>query len=212
MKKLDIIYEDKKILVISKEPHILTISDGKTNNTLYHEVREYLRKKNQNVFIVHRLDKDTSGVILFAKDEKIKRELQDNWNDITKREYIAVVSGCVKEDKKRIVQYLKENKEHFMYEAKDGKKAITNYEVIYKSKGYSILRILIETGLKNQIRFALASIGHPIIGDSKYEGAKSPVRRMMLHASKLEIVDPRDKIVKVFEAKLPSAFKVYKGE
>ena len=75
MKKLDILYEDKKILVISKEPHILTISDGKTNNTLYHEVREYLRKKNQNVFIVHRLDKDTSGVILFAKDEKIKREL-----------------------------------------------------------------------------------------------------------------------------------------
>ena len=210
MKKLNILYEDKKIIVVSKEPHVLTVSDGKTNDTLYHEVREYLRKKNQRVFIVHRLDRDTSGVILFAKDEKMKNYFQDNWNNITKREYIAVVSGCVKEDKKTIIQHLKENKEHFMYEDEHGKKAVTKYEVIYKSKSYSILKIIIETGLKNQIRYALSSIGHPIIGDSKYGGAKSPVRRMMLHASKIEIVDPRDKQTKEFISKIPTAFNVYK--
>lgn len=213
--KLDIIYEDKDIIVINKPAHLLTIAtEDEKYNTLYHKVYEYLKRKNKNnkVFIVHRLDKDTSGIVLFAKNEKIKKELQDNWNEnVTKREYVAIVEGYVEPLKKRIVEYLKETKTLLTYATNDksGKEAITEYEVIKRYKTHSILKIDIFTGRKNQIRVAMQNINHPIIGDKKYGSSKNPLRRLCLHANKLELVDPQTKKIRSFEAKIPKDFDIF---
>ena len=204
MKKLDIIYENKNILVVNKPNNYLTIGTDKDKiHNLYHEVHEYLYKKNQKVFIVHRLDKDTSGVIVFAKNEKTKKYLQDNWNNYI-REYRVVVHGKVKDDKGTIINYLKENKEHMVYitNKKEGKEAITNYEVIDRFNKVTYLNVSIQTGRKNQIRIALADIGHPILGDKKY-GIKDKAPRMYLHAYKL-VIDNNEYI-----AKLPKEFSIY---
>lgn len=209
--KLDIIYEDKFLLVVNKPAHMLTVQTDKgVSTTLYNKVYEYLHKKNQRVFIVHRLDKDTSGIVVFAKNEDLKNKLQDNWNELVKvREYYAIVEGSVKEDKQTIKQYLKENKQLKTYVAKDGKLAITHLEVLKKSKKYSILKVLIDTGRKNQIRVACESIGHPIIGDSKYGSTKNPLRRMCLHASRLVLTNPNTHKDMEFMCNIPKEFDIF---
>lgn len=213
--KLNIIYEDKDFLAINKKAHLLTIATADEKiNTLYHKVYDYEKKKNKNnkIFIVHRLDKDTSGVVLFAKSAKIKELLQNDWNNLAiTREYLAIVEGCVKKDKDTIKQYIKETKtlKTIVTNKNDGKLAITNYEVIKSSKNFSILKVNISTGRKNQIRVALASINHPIIGDKKYGSTKNPLRRICLHASKLEIIHPITKRILILEAKLPQEFKIF---
>ena len=204
MKKLDIIYEDKNLLVINKPYNTLTIGTDKDKiHCLYHEIREYLYKKNQKVFIVHRLDRDTSGVIVFAKSEEVKNKLQSNWNSYI-REYRVVVNGKVKDDKGTIKEYLKENKQHNVYatNGKDGELAITHYEVLKRFNKVSYLKVLIDTGKKNQIRVGLANLGHPILGDKKY-GLKDKAPRMFLHAYKLVINN------KEYIAKLPKEFNIY---
>lgn len=194
---LDIIYEDKDIIVIDKPSGFLTIStDNRDEPTLYKEVSEYVKKqKLQNrIFIVHRLDKDTSGVILFCKDQKLKRMFQDHWNELVlKREYIGIVEGSPKQKKGCVRQYLKENDAHQVYVTKnknDGKLAITDYEVIDEMRGYSLIRFELETGRKNQIRVACQSLGCPIVGDKKYGAETNPLKRLGLHASKLVCVHP----------------------
>lgn len=213
--KLDIIYEDKEMIVINKPAHLLTIAtENEKFNTLYHKVYEYLHKKNKNnkVFIVHRLDKDTSGIVLFAKNQELKEQLQANWNELAiTREYYAVVENYVKEETGTIKQYLKETKTLLTYASNDknGKEAITHYKVISASKSSSILNITIDTGRKNQIRVAMQSIGHPIIGDKKYGSTKNPLRRVCLHASKLEIIHPITNKKYTFEAKIPKEFAIF---
>lgn len=194
-KKLKILYEDKYLLAVSKESGKLTISDGKHFENLYDEVYTYLKQKNKNnkVFIVHRLDKDTSGIVLFAKDEKTKKFLQDNW-DKTVRKYYALVCGKVKKSSDVLINYLKETSTLLVYDSKDkinGKKAITKYNVIKQNNEYSLLDIEIETGRKNQIRVALNNINHSIVGDKKYCNIKkNPLRRLCLHAYYLGFVHP----------------------
>lgn len=194
MKKLDIIYEDKYLIAINKQAGMLSIADNKNHKNLYHEVREYIKKQNPHnkIFIVHRLDKDTSGVIVFAKDERVKRHLQDNWNNFL-REYIGVVENKPKNVKDKLVNYLKEDKNLNVYitnDEKNGKKAITNYEVIGHRKKESVLKINIETGRKNQIRAQLSYIGCPIVGDKKYGAKTNPYNRLCLHANRLVIFHP----------------------
>ncbi len=213
--KLDIVYEDKDIIVINKPAHLLTVAtEDEKINTLYHKVYEYLKRKNKNnkVFIVHRLDKDTSGLVLFAKNEKLKKELQDNWNDCVKtREYIAIVDGFVDPLKNTIKEYLRETSTYLTYATKDnsGKEAITKYEVTKRFKSHSILKINILTGRKNQIRVAMQNMNHPIIGDKKYGSNKNPLRRLCLHASKLELLDPRTNKLITFESKIPREFNIF---
>lgn len=213
--KLDIIYEDKELIVINKPAHMLTIAtEDEKINTLYHKVYEYLKKKNKNnkVFIVHRLDRDTSGIVLFAKNQKLKELLQENWNELAiTREYLAVVEGFVEPVKKTITEYLKETKTLLTYATKDnsGKEAITEYEVIKRSKAYSTLKINIKTGRKNQIRVAMQNMNHPIIGDKKYGSTKNPLRRICLHASKLEIIHPINKKTYTFETRHPREFAIF---
>lgn len=209
MKKLDIIYEDKELLVVNKPAHKLTIANNKTKyNTLYHEAREYVKKQNpkNKIFIVHRLDEQTSGVLLFAKSEKIKHYLQNNW-DTYKREYIAIVEGHLPKKKDTLKYYLKESKTLEVYvtkDKKDSKLAITNYEVIKENKDTSILNIDIKTGRKNQIRASLAYLGNPIIGDKKYHAKSNPIKRLGLHASKL-VININNKEME-FTSKTPKEF------
>lgn len=217
-KKLDILYEDKEIIVINKPAKKLTIAtDKEQNRTLYHEVREYIKKQNpkNKVFIVHRLDKDTSGVILFAKNEKLKKLLQDNWDYLTvKREYIAVVEGKPKHKKDIIKSYLAESKTLQVYSTdnpKKGKLAITEFEVIASNKSYSKLKINIKTGRKNQIRVHMSDIGCPIVGDKKYKSKTNPLNRLGLHASTLEIKHPITKKIMRFDAKVPKIMELMFG-
>ena len=170
--KLNIIYEDKYLIVINKPSHILTIGTEKEKEkTLLHKVIMYEKRKNKNnkVFIVHRLDKDTSGLILFAKDEKTKYKLQNNWDKETKRGYVAVVHGKTK-DKDTLKSYLAETKTLLVYstDSKNGKLAITEYQKLAENKRFSLLKIKIKTGRKNQIRVQLADNGNEIVGDKKY--------------------------------------------
>lgn len=212
-KKLDIIYEDKEIIVINKPSKQLCIATDKDKqHTLYNEVSSYVKKQNpkNKIFIVHRLDKDTSGIVLFAKNEVLKRKLQDNWETLAKnREYIAIVDGKMEHKKDTLKDYLKESKTLQVYvtqNTKNGKLAITNYEVLKNNKVYSMLKININTGRKNQIRVQLSNINHPIVGDKKYKSRNNPLGRLALHASKLEVVHPVTKKLMVFESKVPVIF------
>lgn len=187
MKKMNIIYEDKELLVVDKEPGLLTIStDKEKNRTLYREASEYVKKQfsRNKVFIVHRLDKDTSGLVIFAKNQNKKIEIQNIWENVT-REYICVVEGKLPNKKGTLTNYLFEDRTHNIYVTKDkrkGKIAITEYEVLQTSKSYSLVKINIKTGRKNQIRVQLSEIGNPILGDKKYGSKHNPIRRMCLHA------------------------------
>lgn len=193
-KKLNIIYEDKHLLVVSKPAKLLCVSTPKEKErTLYHEVYTYLKQKNKNnkVFIVHRLDKDTSGIVLFAKDIKTKTIFQNNWNNIAvERKYLARVEGITSSEA-TIKNHLQENKQHTVYVTNNPNDplAITKYKKISSTKNTTLLDIEILTGKKNQIRVALSSIGHPILGDSKY-GSKTKTSRLLLHAYKLTIINP----------------------
>ena len=213
MKKMDIIYEDKYIIAINKPTKLLTISTNKEKEkTLYHEVSEYVKKKHKSnkIFIVHRLDFDTSGVTVFAKDQKVKEELQNNWDKYaTKRSYIALVEGLIKPDKLTLKNKLVETKTNMVYvndNSKYGKLAITSYSLNRYIGGNSLIDIEIKTGRKNQIRVQLSNYGYPIIGDKKYEGKKSFYNRLMLHANVLELVHPVTKEKLNLSARIPKEF------
>ena len=207
---IDIIYEDKDIIVINKPSGLLSITNSKEKDiTAFKLVRNYVRKNNSNVFlfVIHRLDQDTSGVLMFAKSEKVKHLFQDNWNDIVKnRKYLAIVEGNVKNDRGRIESYLKESKIGRIYSSKgkDGKYAITEYKVVKRGNNKSLLDVNILTGRRNQIRVHLSEMGNPIIGDKKY-GSRSK-SRLMLHAYELELIDPRNNKNIKFSANIPDEF------
>ncbi len=193
MKKMDCLYEDKELLLVNKPAKLLTVGTEKIKEkTLYFEASTYVKKKypKNKVFIVNRLDKDTSGIVVFAKNQELKKYLQNNWNEVASiREYLAIVEGCVKQDSATLKSYLKEDKTLKVYSTKDssGTLAITHYEVLKRTRAYSLLKIRIDTGRKNQIRVQLADIGHPIIGDKKYGSSKNPLGRLGLHASFLRL-------------------------
>lgn len=209
-KKLDILYEDKFIIVVNKPSNLLTVATEKEKDrTLYSYVYDYLKQKNKNnkVFIVHRLDKDTSGIVIFAKDEKTKFYLQDNW-DKFKRNYVAVVNGKVEKKKGVLKSYLQETKTHLTYSVNDknGKLAITEYEKVLENKEYTMLSLNLKTGRKNQIRVQLADMGNPIVGDKKYGIKKDPIRRMALVANTLEFIHPKTKEKIVIDIDIPNSF------
>ena len=209
-KKLDILYEDKFLIIINKPSNLLTISTVKEKErTLFHYVYDYLKKKNKRnkVFIVHRLDKDTSGIVMFAKDESIKFYMQENWNKV-KRNYVAVVNGKIENKKGVIKNYLMETKTHLTYAVNDknGKLAITEYEKILENKKYTMLSLNLKTGRKNQIRVGLAEMGNPIVGDKKYGIKKDPIRRMALHANYMEFIHPKTKEKIVIDIDIPDSF------
>ncbi len=207
---LDIVYEDDYYLVINKEAGLLTISTSRSNkekeSTLYKKVRKYLNSKKEYAFIVNRIDKETSGIVLFVKNLILKEELQKNWNDIvTKRGYVAVVSGKITKPG-RIENYLYEDKNTFVHSGSFGYRAITNYQVIQYNDKYTMLDVNIETGRKNQIRVHMSEMGNPIVGDKKYCCKDNSLKRLCLHAYELNLIDPVSGKKLVFKSEVPLCF------
>lgn len=204
---LKIIYEDELFLVIDKPYNLLTVAtDKEKEKTAYVLVNKYVKSQNpkNKIFVLHRLDKDTSGVLVFCKDEKIKNELQDKWNEIiSHRGYIALVEGKINKKEGIIKSYLKESKTKMVYSTKDrdAKLAITQYKVIKESDLYTLVDINLLTGRKNQIRVHFSDLGNPLVGDKKYGSNCDPLNRLGLHASKLEFCYDNQKYS--FEAEVP---------
>ena len=208
---LKIIYEDDLFLAIDKVHNLLTVaSDHEKEKTAFVQVSKYVKQKNDRnkIFVLHRLDKDTSGVIIFCKDEKIKNDLQDKWNDIvTKREYIAVVEGKIEKKEGEIRSYLKEDlKSKMVYPTskENGKLAITKYKVLKQNDKYSLIKVELLTGRKNQIRVHFKELRHPLVGDKKYGAVSDPLKRLCLHAS--EITFEYEKKEYLFKSKRSNIF------
>jgi len=213
-KGIDILYEDKDILVVGKEAGLLSIATGREREkTAYFLLNEYVRKGNvkskNRVFIVHRLDKGTSGILVFAKSENSKHFLQENWKDFTKT-YFAVVHGKLQKKEGIIRSYLAENKAFRVYSTKDknkGKLSETAYKVVKESDKYSLLEIQLLTGRKNQIRVHLAEAGHPVLGDKIYGKHEKGIKRLSLHAASLSLIHPFRKERMTFESEHPFQLK-----
>jgi len=212
-KGLKILYEDWDIVVVNKSSGLLTVaSETEHENTAHYLLNQYVKKGNSKsknrVFIVHRLDQYTSGVLVFAKSEQAKEYLQGNWKDF-KKSYCAVVRGCPKEKKGMVTSYLAENSIHKMYsvqEPEKGKFSQTAYEVVNEAKDYSLLEVKLHTGRKNQIRVHMADIGCPVAGDKKYGIKDKSVKRLCLHAVSLMIKHPFSREWMTFEAPMPTYF------
>ena len=210
---LEILYEDKDILVVDKPAGLLTVgtANNKTN-TAYYKLTDYVRKgyskSRSRIFIVHRLDQSTSGVLVFAKNEETKFRLQTQWKD-TEKKYVAVVYGQLAKKEDVISSYLAENKAYVVYSTTDttkGKLAHTAYKVLRESRQFSLLEINLLTGRKNQIRVHLADKGHPVVGDRKYGKPKDAFRRLALHSKSISFKHPTTGRQMTFETKMPSYF------
>jgi 23S rRNA pseudouridine1911/1915/1917 synthase len=208
-----IIYEDDEFIVMNKPEGLLSVAtENEREKTAYRLLTEHVKKSDpqSRIFIVHRLDRDTSGVLLAAKTKEMKLLLQDNWAQLVKlRAYTAVVEGRLTKPEDTLHSWLRETSTHMVYEsgsAGDGLEAVTEYSVIKQSAKFSLLNVRLLTGRKNQIRVQLSGIGHPVVGDSKYGAATNPIKRLCLHANMLEITHPVTQNLLSFSAELPAAF------
>ena len=214
---IKIIFEDDDLIVIEKPAGLLTIaSETEKTKTAYYQLNEFLKlrtpRTRKRIFIVHRLDQGTSGLIVFAKNEKVKRMLQEGWKEVEKR-YYAVVEGVPVKKEDAITSRLKETTSLKVYSDRhaDGAKlSKTSYRVISAGRVYSLLDILLETGRKNQIRVHLSDIGHPVAGDKKYGAKTDPLSRLGLHAYLLIFTHPVTGRPLRFESTLPRSWaRVY---
>lgn len=211
--RLKIFYEDDDVIVVYKGYGLLSVaSDRKKEGTAYSILRDYVKRLNpaNKLFIVHRLDQHTSGLMVFAKNEAAKDTLQHNWNNmVLERTYMAIVEGKPTRQQGIIDSYLAENEQHIVYTTKDtqnGQRAVTRWKLIKSRGGYSLLEVSLDTGRKNQIRVHLKDMGHPIAGDKKYGARTSPIHRLALHAATLRFVHPVTRRDMNFTAPAPAAF------
>ena len=218
--KLRIIFEDSDLIVVEKKEGLLSVTTGReTETTAFLILKNYVKKSStrNKIYTVHRLDRETSGVLVFAKNSDAQHILRDNWHEIvTKRVYVAVVEGKVEKEKDQIVSWLTENEISLKISSSrtdnGGKEAITNYRLIKSNDDFSLLEIELETGRKNQIRVHMESIGHPIVGDRKY-GSTTTFGRLALHARILEFYHPMTSEPLHFETPVPKEFlKVFRNQ
>lgn len=213
-KGLTILYEDRDILVVDKIEGLLTIgTEREREKTAHFLLNEYVKKGSERsrnrVFVVHRLDRETSGVLLFAKNEDTKFYLQERWKEFSKK-YVAVVHGKLREKEGVITSYLLENKAFRVYSVKDpdkGKFSKTGYKVIKESDKLSLLEIDLFTGRKNQIRVHFSEKGHPVVGDKVYGNSDKGFKRLALHAASLTIIHPHTNKEMSFETEIPLYFR-----
>lgn len=211
--RLKIVYEDDDIIVVNKGYGLLSMgTDKKKEGTAYSLLRDYLKRKDprNKLFIVHRLDQQTSGLMMFAKSVEAKEAMQHNWNNmVLERKYIAIVHGALEPAEGVIRSYLAENSAHEMYSVKDpskGQLAVTSYKTL-KSRGpYSMVELSLATGRKNQIRVHMKEAGHVIVGDRRYGAEASPIHRLALHAQTLRFVHPMTRRDMNFTSPLPPGF------
>ena len=210
---LTIIHEDNDILVVDKPPDLLTIgTDTEKLRTAYFILTDYIRKgvakSKKRIFIVHRLDRETSGLLVLAKSEEAKFYLQTHWKE-TRKKYLAVVHGQCDRKSETINTYLAENQAHFVYTTTDpsrGRLSHTAYKVLKQTKNLALLEVDLLTGRKHQIRVHLAGIGHPVVGDRKY-GKENPAhKRLALHAKSISFRHPFTGEQLTFESKVPVYF------
>jgi 23S rRNA pseudouridine1911/1915/1917 synthase len=206
-----IIYEDDDFIAVDKPAGLLSVESDKERECAYGYVSDHLQAKDKNAraFVLHRIDKETSGVLVFAKNIKVHSMLKMHWNEqVQTREYYAVTEGLFDEKTGTITNYLKENVNNITYVTNDptGQKAITHYEVINENSAYSLLRVKIDTGRKNQIRVHMQTLGKPVIGDDKYGHTKNPLKRLGLHASKLSFLHPISKEIITITSRRPAVF------
>jgi 23S rRNA pseudouridine1911/1915/1917 synthase len=210
-----IIYEDKSVIVIHKEDGLLSMATENGNDvTAYSLLSKYVKAQHfsNRIFIIHRLDRDTSGIMMFAKSQQIQEILQGEWNDnVTERTYLAIVEGIPDKEKDTISSYLRESKAYKVHSSKmpveGAQKAITHYETVMSTKMYSLLKVNLETGKKNQIRVHMQDIGHPVVGDKKYGSEQNPIKRLGLHAWVLAFTHPVTKEQMRFQTELPAKFR-----
>lgn len=210
---LEIIYEDEDVIVVNKEAGLLTIATKKEKHrTAHYQLMQYAREKNprNRVFIVHRLDQDTSGVMLFAKNEQTKKKLQDGWHsNVKERSYLALVEGKFEKESGIFTSWLKETKTHRMYSSdkeNDGLFAKTEFKVVRANNDFSLVEVHLHTGRKNQIRVHMQDLGHPVVGDKKYGAKTNDIRRLGLHAQKLSFIHPKTNELLTFTVDAPKVF------
>ena len=209
-KDITILYEDSDILIVVKPFGLLTMgTDSDKSRTLYALLTDYVRKgyskSPKRIFIVHRLDRATSGILIFAKSMEAKLRLQGRWEE-TEKKYIAVVHGRCEKRESTITTYLAENKAHIAYSTTDatkGKLSHTVYRVLKDTKKFSLLEVTLLTGRKHQIRVHLAEIGHPVVGDEKYGNGKKTYKRLALHAKSISFMHPFNGKRLTFETGFP---------
>ena len=214
MKGIKVVYEDEYLIAVEKASGILSIAtDKEREKTAYNIVKNYVKSRNplEKLFIVHRLDRETSGVMIFAKTEEMQQILQTNWQKmVLERTYVAVVEGKVEKNSDTIISYLKENSAFVTFssdkEIEGSKKAVTHYTVLKRSKGFSLVEANIETGRKNQIRVHMQSLGHSVVGDKKYGATTNPLGRLGLHAKSIIFKHPKTGKVLSFQTGIPTKF------
>lgn len=211
---LRIIYEDDDIIVADKPAGLLTIATEKEKlHTAYRMITDHVRQASRGgrIFIVHRLDRETSGLVVFAKRAESKRALQERWHEVvTERTYVAVVEGTVKEKSGTIRSRLAQNRAFRVYSTRredEGKPAVTHFRVVAENGGYTMLEVSLETGRKNQIRVHLQELGHSVVGDRRYGARSNPIGRVALHATTLEFIHPRTGEKLRFESPVPKAMR-----
>ena len=208
-----LLYEDEHLIVVNKPAKLLSVANEKEKTrTAYHAVTDYVKSQHvdNRIYVLHRLDRDTSGVLMFARDPQTKELFQSRWNDIIlRRGYQAVVEGRPPRDADTIRSFLVETKTHLSFSGQPGpgaREAVTHYEVKRSGHGYSLLELSIDTGRKNQIRVHLSELGCPIAGDKQYGAATNPIGRLCLHAGELAFRHPRTGQEVRFTAKMPRDF------
>lgn len=212
--RLKVVFEDEYLLVVDKGYGLLSVATDKIRDkTAFRILSDYLKENDPaaKLFVVHRLDRDTSGLLMYAKSEKIQSMLQRSWNElVTDRRYAAVIAGQMDPAEGEITSYLAENSAHQVYSTDDpqkGRYAHTRYETLQSNGKYSLLSLQLETGRKNQIRVHLSEKGHPIAGDRRYGSHDNPAGRLALHAYRLQFVHPVTRRELTFESPVPSKFR-----
>jgi 23S rRNA pseudouridine1911/1915/1917 synthase len=212
-KGLTIIFEDSYIIVIEKHSGLLSIAtDKEKERTAFRLLSDQAKEADprKRIFVVHRLDREASGLMMFAKSKAVQEVMQKAWQeDVLERTYTVVVEGLVKDDQNTITSWLKENKARMMYSSStphDGQKAVTHYRVLKKNNNFSLLEVKLETGRKNQIRIHMKDIGHCIVGDKKYGSVQDPINRLGLHARVLAFRHPVTGDELRFETPIPKIF------
>lgn len=210
---LKIVYEDRWIIVIDKSVGVLSMATAHASLNAKAVLDDYLKKTHQkcNAHVVHRLDRDTSGLMIYAKDMDTEQILEHNWHEIVyERRYVAVVSGVMRQDEGTIANWLKDNKAFITYSSSTdngGKYAVTHFHTLKRSSRHSLVEYRLETGRKNQIRVHSADMGHPVCGDLKYGNGDNPIRRLCLHAYKLYFHHPITHESMEFETPIPASFR-----
>ncbi|MCM1110128.1 MAG: RluA family pseudouridine synthase [Clostridium sp.] len=214
-RRLQIVYEDDDIIVVNKGYGLLSVGTGAESKetTAYSLLRDYVKWDNpaNKIFVVHRLDRDTSGLMMFAKNVRAKEAMQHNWNNmVLDRRYVAVVEGVPDPAEGTVRSYLAENSRFQVYSTDDpaaGQLAVTRYRTLSHANGYSLMELQLDTGRKNQIRVHMQDLGHPIAGDRRYGAKSSPIHRLALHARTLRFAHPVMRRLMEFETPIPISFE-----